>query len=75
MAAYVGTRTTAQLAVYLEDIIFPCSRKELLRCAEENEAPDAILDAIEDLPERRYSNLADILTSLAGLTGLAGHAR
>jgi len=75
MAAYVGTRTTAQLAAYLEDIIFPCSRKELLRCAEDNEAPDAILDAIEDLPERRYSNLADILTSLARLTGVAGHAR
>lgn len=75
MAAHVGTRTTAQLAAYLEDIIFPCSRKELLRCAEDNEAPDVILDAIEDLPERRYSNLADILTSLTGLTSLAGHAR
>jgi hypothetical protein len=66
MAAYVGTRTTAQLGAYLEDIIFPCSRKELLRCAEDNEAPDVILDAIEDLPERHYWSVVDILTSFTG---------
>jgi len=63
MAANIGARTTAQLGAYLDDIIFPCSRKELLRCAEDNEAPDAILDAIEDLPERRYFSVTDIVTS------------
>lgn len=63
MAAYVGTRTTAQLGAYLDDIMFPCSRKELLRCAEDNEAPDVILDAIEDLPERHYWSVVDIVTS------------
>jgi len=66
MAAYVGTRTTAQLAAYLDDIMFPCSRRELLRCAEDNEAPDAILDAIEDLPERRYWSVVDIIASFSG---------
>jgi hypothetical protein len=66
MAAYVGTRTTAQLAAYLDDIMFPCSRRELLRCAEDNEAPDAILDAIEDLPERRYWSVTDIIASFSG---------
>jgi len=63
MATYASLRTTAQLGAYLDDIIFPCSRLELLRCAEDNEAPDLILDAIEDLPERRYWSILDILAS------------
>lgn len=54
-------RTPSKLGAYLDDIIFPCSRYEILRCAEENEAPDAILDAIESLPERRYWNVKEIL--------------
>lgn len=57
-------RTTAQLGSYLDDIVFPCSRMEILRCAEDNEAPDVILDAIETLPERSYYNVSDIISSL-----------
>ncbi len=63
MATHTSTRTTAQLGAYLEDIIFPCSRSEILRCAEDNEAPDTILDAIEDLPERRYLSVPEIVSS------------
>ena len=59
-------RTTAQLTAYLDDIIFPCSRRELLDCAEDNEAPDLILDAIETLPERRYWSLGEILVRIRG---------
>lgn len=63
MATNSNIRSTAQLPCYLEDIIFPCSRMEILRCAEENEAPDRLLDLIEDLPERRYWSVMDIVTS------------
>lgn len=62
MLVFAHTRTTAQLGAYLDDIIFPCSRTEILRCAEDNEAPDVILDAIEDLPERRYWSVKQIVT-------------
>lgn len=62
MLVHVSTRTTAQLGAYLDDIIFPCSRVELLRCAEDNEAPDIILDAIEDLPERRFWSVNEIVS-------------
>ncbi len=64
METRAGTRTTARLGAYFDDIVFPCSRMEILRCAEDNEAPDVILDAIEDLPERRYSNMKEILMNL-----------
>ena len=61
MATVVNFRTPMMLGAYLDDIIFPCSRTELLYCAEENDAPDAILDAIENLPERRYWSVEDII--------------
>lgn len=64
MSSYTSLRTTAQLGAYLDDIIFPCSRLDILRCAEDNEAPDLILDAIEDLPERRYWSIQEILAKM-----------
>lgn len=64
MATELNHRTTAQLPTYLDDIIFPCSRKEILRCAEDNEAPDILLDAIEHLPEIRYWSVRDILAKM-----------
>lgn len=64
MAAYGTYRTTARVVAYLDDIMFPASRKEILICAEDNEAPDIILDAIEELPERRYWSLGEILVHL-----------
>ena len=64
MAVQSGIRTPAQLWAYLDDILFPASRMEILRCAEENEAPDLILDAIESLPDRRYWSVRDIVTKL-----------
>ena len=64
MPTDIGYRTTAQLGAYLDDIIFPCTRREILQCAEDNEAPDLLLDAIEDLPERRYWSVAEILARI-----------
>lgn len=61
MATFIDYRTPLKVEAYLDDIIFPCSRYEILRCAEENEAPDAILDAIESLPEHRYRDIKEIL--------------
>ena len=61
MEARMIPRTPAKLGAYLDDIMFPCSRMEILRCAEDNEAPDAILDAIEDIPDRRYWSVGDII--------------
>jgi len=65
MGANAGTRSAALLGAYVDETIFPCSRMEVLRCAEDNEAPDAILDAIEELPERRYLSVTEIISNFA----------
>ncbi len=61
MATVDKHRTLLMLGAYIDDIIFPCSRTELLYRAEENDAPDAILDAIEAIPERKYWSVDDIV--------------
>jgi hypothetical protein len=66
MPAELSHRTTSQLPAYLDDIMFPCSPDEILQCAEENEAPDLILDAIESLPQRRYWSVREILARIRG---------
>ena len=65
MATEIGHRTIAQIPAYLDDIIFPASRSEILRCAEDNEAPDLLLDAIEKLPELRYWNVREVLARIS----------
>lgn len=66
MTTYLSLRTTARLIAYLDNIVFPCTRAEILNCAEDNEAPDAILDAIENLPERRYWSVGEIMARTEG---------
>lgn len=62
MLAQANLRTISHIVSYLDDIIFPCSRSELLMCAEENDAPDSILDAIECLPNYCFCSMLDILS-------------
>lgn len=64
MASDTSRRTTEQLVAYIDDLLFPCSRREILVCAEENEAPDLILDTIEDLPARNYQDVKDIMSNM-----------
>ncbi len=60
-------RNICRAGVYLEDAIFPCSREDLLQCAEENCAPDIILDAIEDMSDRWFLGMEDVMHSLEKL--------
>lgn len=66
MLAQYTYRTTAQLGAYIDECIFPCSRAEILCCAEENEAPDAILDAIESIPDDCYHDVREIVSRIVG---------
>lgn len=64
MLVYDTGRSVLKLGAYIEDIIFPCSRDDLLSCAEDNDAPDLILDAIENLPEKRFNCMREILVTI-----------
>ena len=64
MAIETIPRTVKRVGAYVDDLLFPCSRAEILLCAEQNEAPDLILDAIEGLPARTYQDLLDITSDI-----------
>jgi hypothetical protein len=68
MAADKSHRTIARLVAYLDDMYFPCSRRDILERAENNEAPDVLLDAIEGLPDRGYWSIRDILSWIRDVT-------
>ena len=63
------TRLTCHLVnkldVYIDNEIFPCSKAELLMCAEDNDAPDCILDTIESIPNLCYTNIHELENHLS----------
>jgi len=61
----------AQLGAYIGDAAFPSTRNELLRWAEDNDAPDGLLDVIEELPDRRYSDADEVIVEIAMYIRLA----
>ena len=50
-----------RLTTFLDGAIFPCTRAELLTCAEANEAPECVLNLIEHLPNKHYPSVRDML--------------
>ncbi|MGW2151450.1 DUF2795 domain-containing protein [Nonomuraea bangladeshensis] len=50
----------ADLAKWLSDTHWPKSKADLLRQAEEADAPDRVTDMVRSLPEREYTNMADV---------------
>lgn len=49
------------LASALKGIDFPCSRKELVKHAQSNNASKAILDDLKGMPEQDYGTMAEVM--------------
>ncbi|WP_240973511.1 DUF2795 domain-containing protein [Nonomuraea composti] len=54
----------SDLAKWLSDTHWPSSKRELLARAQREGAPDPIIDMVESLPERDYTNMADVAKAL-----------
>lgn len=52
--------TTVDAERYLEGVDFPADLDELIDCAMENGAPEEVIDALEQMPDREYSSFADV---------------
>lgn len=53
------------IASFLEDMDCPCSCRDLVDLAEDNHAPEEVLDLLEMLPDRRYGNIFEVMAALA----------
>ena len=65
MAREIGGRSSATIVSFLEGIIFPASRDDLLDQAEYNNAPQEILDVLEQLDNQEYTSMADVMSGIS----------
>lgn len=55
-----GRASRAELLHELRGIDFPAGKDELLSQARRNQAGEKVMEAIGKLPERRYTNMAEV---------------
>ena len=56
-SGYSGTN----IVNYLQDIEFPKSRQELIDYCEDLQAPQQIIDFLENMPDRQYTSWVDLM--------------
>lgn len=61
MTRGVGGQSPSNIAQYLSGIDFPCQRDDLVRHAKNNNAEEPVIDALENLPDREYTTMADVM--------------
>lgn len=46
---------------FLKDVDFPVTKQEIITYAEDHDASEVILDRLEQLPDREYQSMSDLL--------------
>lgn len=60
----MGGRSPANIANFLEGIDFPASKDEIVNYAEDNNAPQEIIDVMDQLPDQEYNSMADVMSGV-----------
>lgn len=55
-----GEADRAEVARFLEPAVFPADRDRLVASAHDMQAPDAVLQLLRRLPDRRYADFAEV---------------
>lgn len=50
---------------HLKDAQFPCSKQDLIDLAEDNHAPEKVIEAIEKLPDKMFDSTSDLTEHLS----------
>lgn len=50
---------------HLKDVQFPCSKQDLIDAAEDDHAPEKVIEALEKLPDIEYKSTTEITEHLA----------
>lgn len=57
-------RSPANIASFLEGLEFPASKDEVVDYAEDNNAPQEIIDVLEQLPDQEFLSMTDIMSGI-----------
>lgn len=55
-----GDVSAAEVEKYIKGIDFPCDKDDLLQHARDNDAPDEVLDLMEQFPDQEFKSPIDV---------------
>lgn len=53
--------SAANVTHALKGIDFPCSKQDLVKHAQSNNADSIVIDELQNLPDEQYNNMADVM--------------
>lgn len=59
--AGVSGRNVANVTHHLQGIDFPANKQDLIKQAESNGADQDVIQVLQGLPDRQYTNMADVM--------------
>jgi Protein of unknown function (DUF2795) len=59
-----GGGSMANVAHYLRGIDFPAGRQEIIRHARDQDAPEAVIEQLQQLDDRQFSNMAEVMRAI-----------
>lgn len=60
-----GGVSAAEIEKYLKGMEFPCDKSALLQQARDNQAPDEVLDLLEDFPEQQFDSVIEVARGIS----------
>lgn len=67
MTRGVGGHSPANIQKFLRGVDYPASKDDLLKTAQDNEAPDEVVETIRDLPADRFGGPQDVMKAYGEL--------
>lgn len=61
MTRGMGGQSPSNIAHYLKGIDFPADKDDIIAYAEDNGAPEEVLDTLENLPDMEFDSMADLM--------------
>ena len=54
----------SQVANFIKDLDFPASKQDIINAAEDNNAPEQVIKALEKIPDQVYNSIGDVTAKL-----------
>lgn len=64
MTRGVGGESPSNIALHLKGIDFPCKKRDLVAHVKKSNPDQAVIHALDGLPERDYHTMADVMEGI-----------
>jgi len=67
MARGMGEVSPSNIAHFLKGIDFPATKQDMIDYADDNNAPEQIIDIIDNLPDIEFQSMIEVITEASEL--------